>query len=79
VPRLVEASQFSSRQRLKRLYRRQAELAAFRSARNDLGGWIAANASGRELAGWGFTDDIRRAAAHDVSHTVPNLVDGAFR
>ncbi|MFG2981887.1 2-phosphosulfolactate phosphatase [Streptomyces sp. NPDC048258] len=39
---------------------------------------VAASASGRELDGGGFADDVAVATELDVSTTVPVLTDGAF-
>jgi 2-phosphosulfolactate phosphatase len=53
--------------------------AAFRSARSDLEGTLAASTSGRELEAKGYGGDIRWAAALDVSPCVPVLAgDGAY-
>jgi 2-phosphosulfolactate phosphatase len=40
---------------------------------------LAATASGRELYAGGFGADVRLAAAHDTSATVPRLRDGMLR
>lgn len=57
----------------------RAALAVFRSARVDLPTCVRTGASGRELAGRGFLEDVQIASEHDVSVTVPTLIDGAFR
>ncbi|HSL07512.1 MAG TPA: 2-phosphosulfolactate phosphatase [Pseudonocardiaceae bacterium] len=59
----------------------EAELAAagFGAARSrGLHGVLAASASGRELAGNGFTADITLAAAHDASERAPRLRGGVL-
>jgi 2-phosphosulfolactate phosphatase len=56
----------------------RAAVAAFLDAAPDLPSVLAGCASGRELAARGLTADLRLAAAHDVSRTVPRLVGGAF-
>ncbi|MGH3769247.1 MAG: 2-phosphosulfolactate phosphatase [Pseudonocardiaceae bacterium] len=60
-------------------YSPEAELAAaaFSAARSrGLHGVLAASASGRELAGDGFADDVTLAAAHDSSEHAPRLHAG---
>jgi 2-phosphosulfolactate phosphatase len=59
----------------------EAELVAaqFDAARSrGLHGVLAASASGRELIGDGFADDVTLAAAHDASETAPHLVGGVL-
>ena len=57
----------------------RAASAAFRSARADLHGFLAASSSGRELSGQGHRDDVDWAAALNVSPCVPVLGPrGAF-
>ena len=53
-------------------------MAAFRAAAPDLGGFLAACASGRELRERGFGQDMELAAQLDVSSTVPILRGEAF-
>ena len=59
----------------------EAELAAqaFRAATPHLARAMEQCASGRELLGLGFADDVSLAAELDVSNVVPVLVDGEFR
>ncbi len=52
--------------------------AAFRAAGAEAATLIADSESGRELRDGGYGQDIEIATAHDVSQTVPRLVDGAF-
>jgi 2-phosphosulfolactate phosphatase len=51
-----------------------AAIAAFHAALPDLGGFLAACASGNELCGQGFTADVELAAQLDISQTVTRLV-----
>ncbi|MCA2214679.1 2-phosphosulfolactate phosphatase [Jidongwangia harbinensis] len=53
-------------------------LAAFRDVAGDLPGALAACASGRELIGDGYPDDVTLAGARTDSVAVPVLVDGWF-
>ncbi|WP_069885826.1 2-phosphosulfolactate phosphatase [Streptomyces luteocolor] len=55
----------------------QAPAAVFTSA-PDVGGAVAACASGRELIAGGFAEDVAIAAERDASVVVPVLTDGAF-
>ncbi|MFN8023641.1 MAG: 2-phosphosulfolactate phosphatase [Acidimicrobiales bacterium] len=55
-----------------------AARAAFVAARPRLHDVVAASASGRELAGRGWDDDVAAAAALDVTDVVARLVDDAF-
>jgi 2-phosphosulfolactate phosphatase len=55
-----------------------AALAVFKSARDDLERLLLDCASGRELAGKGFTDDVIWAAKLNVSRVAPLLRDGAY-
>jgi 2-phosphosulfolactate phosphatase len=59
----------------------EAELAAgaFRAATAHLATALEECASGRELVGVGFADDVAMAAELDVSQVVPVLRDGEFR
>ena len=52
--------------------------AAFRAAGAEAATLIADSESGRELRDGGHEQDVALATAHDVSRTVPRLVDGAF-
>jgi 2-phosphosulfolactate phosphatase len=52
--------------------------AAFRHAQRDVRHYLEHCVSGRELIELGFTDDVRLAAALDVSRVVPGLRAGAF-
>ena len=56
----------------------RAAVAAFLDAAADLPSVLAGCASGRELAARGLEADLRLAAEHDVSRTVPRLEGGAF-
>ncbi len=56
----------------------QGALETFATAAPDLPGWLGACASGRELIGWGWDDDVAFAAEHDVTTVVPVLRAGAF-
>lgn len=49
--------------------------AAFDAVRDDLPGWLAATASGRELAAIGFDDDVAAAAVLDADAVAP-VLDG---
>jgi 2-phosphosulfolactate phosphatase len=53
-------------------------VAAFLDAAPDLPTALAACASGLELAARGLAADLRLAAEHDVSRTVPRLSGDAF-
>jgi 2-phosphosulfolactate phosphatase len=55
-----------------------AALAVFKSARDDLERMLLDCASGRELAGKGFTDDVIWAAKLNVGSVAPLLRDGAY-
>lgn len=55
-----------------------AAAGSFAAARHDLVPALLRSASGRELEGRGWADDVLAAAAHDVSRTVPVLVDDRF-
>jgi 2-phosphosulfolactate phosphatase len=59
----------------------EAETAAavFAAFRDDLASVLLASGSGRELIGRDFEEDVRLAAALDVSRCVPVLKDGAYR
>lgn len=52
---------------------------AYRAAGPDLADIIRDSRSGRELAGWGYADDVDLAVEVDVSATAPVLCDGAYR
>jgi 2-phosphosulfolactate phosphatase len=56
----------------------RAAVAAFLDAAPDLPSVLAGCASGRELAARGLAADLRLAAEHDVSRTVPRLEGGVF-
>jgi len=56
----------------------RAATAAFADARTDLGAWLAATASGRELAARGWADDVATAAVLDAEAVVPVLDGAAF-
>lgn len=55
-----------------------AARAAFVEARPALDDVLLACASGRELVGLGWDDDVRHAAHHDVSAHATQLIDDAF-
>ena len=55
-----------------------AAVAAFRAAAPDLGRFLAACASGRELRERGFGQDVELAAQLDASRTVPRFNGEAF-
>lgn len=57
----------------------RAAIATFSSSRAKLGELLHESASGRELCERGYEDDVEIAAQHDVSGSVPTLIDGAFR
>jgi 2-phosphosulfolactate phosphatase len=57
----------------------RAAATLFTAARDDLAGWLAQSASGRELAAWGFDDDVAAAARLDAEAVAPVLDDRAFR
>src|SRR5262249_11086756 len=52
---------------------------AFEPTRSRLREVLAGCTSARELIERGFADDVDIAAAWDVSHCAPMLVDGAYR
>jgi 2-phosphosulfolactate phosphatase len=56
----------------------RAAVAAFLDAAPDLSAALSTCVSGRELAASDLAADVRLAAAHDVSQTVPRLSGGAF-
>lgn len=56
----------------------RAAIAAFDAARDDLGGWLADSASGRELVGIGFGDDVEAAARFDAEDAAAVLAGPAF-
>jgi len=56
----------------------EAAMAAFDAVRTRLPESLAACASGRELVGAGFAEDVVVAAAHDVSAVIPALAGDAF-
>jgi 2-phosphosulfolactate phosphatase len=53
----------------------EAAIAAFAAVGDDLGSWLAATASGRELAIRGWADDVATATALDAESAVP-VLDG---
>jgi 2-phosphosulfolactate phosphatase len=53
--------------------------AVFEAAGPDLAAWLADCASGRELAGLGWSDDVATAAVLDADTAVPVLDGVAFR
>ena len=53
-------------------------MAAFLDAAPDLPAALSTCVSGRELADRDLAADVRLAAEHDVSQTVPRLSGGAF-
>lgn len=55
-----------------------AAIAAFGAARDDLGGWLPATASGRALAARGGGGDVATAAMLDADDAVPVLRGTAF-
>ena len=55
-----------------------AARAAFVAARPLLIDHLLGSTSGRELAGFGFTDDVHTAAVVDATDVAAQLVDGAF-
>jgi len=57
----------------------RAALAAFDAARDDLCTWLATAASGRELLGLGWSDDVDAAAVLDAETVAPVLVGPEFR
>jgi 2-phosphosulfolactate phosphatase len=57
----------------------QAARAAFLAARDDLPGWLAGSASGRELAAWGWDDDVDAAAVLDAEDVAPVIEGPAFQ
>jgi 2-phosphosulfolactate phosphatase len=57
----------------------RAARAAFLAARDDLPGWLAGSASGRELAARGWDDDVHAAAALDAEGVAPVLDGPAFQ
>ena len=56
----------------------RAAVAAFLDAAPDLPAALSTCVSGRELAARDLAADVRLAAAHDVSQTVPRLSGGVF-
>ncbi|TWB17292.1 2-phosphosulfolactate phosphatase [Nitrospirillum amazonense] len=52
---------------------------AYRAAGPDLADIIRGGRSGRELAGWGYADDVELAVELNVSATAPVLRDGAYQ
>ena len=57
----------------------EAAVRAFEACRRDLASVLLSTASGLELAGAGFGDDVEFAARHDSIATVPLLQDGVLR
>ncbi len=57
----------------------RAAATLFRAASDDIAGWLTETASGRELAAWGFDDDVAAAATLDAEHVAPVLDDRTFR
>jgi 2-phosphosulfolactate phosphatase len=57
----------------------RAAAAAFRDASAELLPRILECPSGRELTEKGFDEDVRLAAALDVSNSAPRLIDGMYR
>jgi 2-phosphosulfolactate phosphatase len=57
----------------------RAAVALFRVASEDVAGWLTQTASGRELAAWGFDDDVAAAAVLDAEEVAPVLDDRTFR
>jgi 2-phosphosulfolactate phosphatase len=55
-----------------------AAIAAFHAALPDLGGFLAACASGKELCGQGFAADVELAAQFNVSQAILQFRDAAF-
>jgi 2-phosphosulfolactate phosphatase len=55
-----------------------AAIAAFHAALPDLGGFLAACASGKELCGQGFAADVELAAQFNVSQAILQFKDAAF-
>jgi 2-phosphosulfolactate phosphatase len=55
-----------------------AAVAAFAAVGEDIGAWLAATASGRELAIRGWADDVATAAMLDAESAVPVLVGSRF-
>lgn len=55
-----------------------AARAAFVAARPLLVEHLLGSSSGRELAGFGFTDDVHTSAAHDAADVAAQLVNGTF-
>ena len=55
-----------------------AARAAFVAARPMLREHLLGSTSGRELAGFGFTDDVHTSAELDATDVAAQLVDGAF-
>jgi 2-phosphosulfolactate phosphatase len=57
----------------------RAALAAFDAARDDLCTWLTTAASGQELVGHGWTDDVEAASALDAETVAPVLHGPEFR
>ncbi len=55
-----------------------AARAAFVAARPLVVEHLLDSTSGRQLVGWGWTDDVHTSAAYDVTDLAAQLVDGAF-
>ena len=55
-----------------------AARAAFVAARPLVVEHLLESTSGRQLVGWGWTDDVHTSAAYDVTDLAAQLVDGAF-
>ena len=53
-------------------------MAAFHAAMPNLGAFLAARASGKELCGQGFAADVGLAAQLDVSQTVIQFTEAAL-
>jgi len=56
----------------------QAALAAFHYAEPSLESWIRQCGSGKELIARGLAENVRLAAAQNISESVPLLVNGAY-
>ena len=55
-----------------------AARAAFVAARPLVVEHLLDSTSGRQLVGWGWTDDVHTSAAYDVTDLAAQLVDGAY-